>query len=145
MKAANGIQYLLLIGCRCTSVGESCPNLLTNPRGEEGNGGFVSLMIYWLTNLKRFNRRLFMQVNFLEPVWEVEQTKKVQECIPVGCIPSATVVVSKLGGSVCLGVCLHTVVSDREVPRGRVWPGGRTPPPPPLNRMTDMCKNITFP
>ena len=49
-----------------------------------------------------------------------------QECIPVGCVPSAAVTVS--GGWVSRGVC--------------VCPGGVHPP---VNRITDRCKNITFP
>ena len=98
-----------------------------------------------------------------------------QECIPVGCIPSASVTISGMGclprgcpprgcsprevsawgclprgclpggclpSRVCLGVCL-----------GVCLPRGCTPPAhrmlgykqPPVNRITDRCKNITFP
>ena len=45
-----------------------------------------------------------------------KETKK-QECIPLGCVPSAAVAVP--GRGVCL--------------------------PPPLDRITDTCKNITLP
>ena len=61
-----------------------------------------------------------------------------QECIPVGCVPSAAVAVS--------GVC---------VPRGCLPVGGGLPGGvsdigggvhlPPVDRMTDTCENITFP
>ena len=57
-----------------------------------------------------------------------------QECIPVGCVPSTAVAISR-------GVCSGGVCS---------WGGGWYPsmhwgrPPPPVNRMTDRCKNITF-
>ena len=60
-----------------------------------------------------------------------------QECIPVGCVSSATVAV--MGG--CLpgggGGCLP----------GRVClPGGGVSDTPlPVNRITDRCKDITFP
>ena len=45
-----------------------------------------------------------------------------QECIPVGCIPSAAV----------------------PFRGGGVWPGGYKPPPS-VDGMTDACENITFP
>ena len=48
-----------------------------------------------------------------------------QECIPVGCVPYATADVSGGGG-----------VSAR---------GCRGCTPPPMNIITDRCKNITFP
>ena len=54
-----------------------------------------------------------------------------QECIPVGCVPSAPVTAS-WGGGVCPGACLC---------RG-VLAGGVCPP---VNRITDRCKNITLP
>ena len=53
-----------------------------------------------------------------------------QECIPVGCVPA-----------------------DRRPYAGVCFPGGGGPPssrggllarPPPVNRMTDRCKNITL-
>ena len=88
-------------------------------------------------------------------------TQQKQECIPVGCVLSAAVAVcsgggvcSRVGlllegvsapGAVCLlwGVC---VCSGRGVCSwGAVYPSmhwGR--PPPPVERMTDRCKNITF-
>ena len=55
-----------------------------------------------------------------------------QECIPVGCVPSAAVAVSGGGEGEwpTVGVCL-------QVPLLELY----TPP----NRITDRCKNITFP
>ena len=50
-----------------------------------------------------------------------------QECIPVGCVPSAAVAVCP-GGSTRGGL-----------------PGGVLPDTPPCDRMTDRCKNITLP
>ena len=50
-----------------------------------------------------------------------------QECIPVGCVPPASVAV----GDVCLG----SAQGERCLPRGCT---------PPVNRMTDRCKNITL-
>ena len=72
-----------------------------------------------------------------------------QECIPVGCVPSAAVAVcwgvsalgvSAHGGCLPMGGCL---------PKGGVCPWGAYPSMhwgrhPPVNRMTDRCKNITF-
>ena len=56
-----------------------------------------------------------------------------QECIPVGCVPSAAVASPGEGG-ICPGGCL---------PRSCVCPGGVHHPP--VNRISDRCKNITFP
>ena len=55
-----------------------------------------------------------------------------QECIPLGCVPSAAVVGSG-EGCVCLVGCL---------PRRGVCLGGVHPP---VNWITDTCENITFP
>ena len=63
-----------------------------------------------------------------------------QECIPVGCVPSAA---GRLGGRVSVGGC----------PPGGVCPGGCLPGGvclggahlPPVDRMSDACENITFP
>ena len=71
---------------------------------------------------------------------ETQRTRTIskQECIPVGCVP---VVVYRTGvggghypgrgspGGLCLG--------ERGSLSGR--------PPPPVNRMTHRCKNITLP
>ena len=85
--------------------------------------------------------------------WHLNRFTISQECIPVGCVPSATVAFSG-------GVCLGGVCPGRCLPReGGVYPGGVCPRclprggclrggleyTPPVNRMTDRCKNITFP
>ena len=71
----------------------------------------------------------------------------LQECIPVGCVPSAAVAVCWGGVSArgclpggCLpgGVCLEGVCPGG-LPKCML---GYTPPP--VNRMTDVCENITF-
>ena len=61
-----------------------------------------------------------------------------QECIPVGCVPSAAITIS--GGGVCLGaqggggIC----VSQQST--------GQTPPPPLWTEfLTRACESITFP
>ena len=61
-----------------------------------------------------------------------QSKSNTQECIPVGCLPSAAVAV--------LCVC------GGGLPRGGgVFLGGRLPRHlPPVNRITDRCKNITF-
>ena len=61
-----------------------------------------------------------------------------QECIPGGCVPSATVAVCP--GGVCSGGCLVRGVSAL----GGGCPSMHWGRPPPVNRMTDRCKNITF-
>ena len=99
---------------------------------------------------------------FTRKIWvppTTETSKTQQECIPVGCVPSAVVTVPgdclpkgclpglclpargvfAQGGDVCLpGVCL---------PAGRVsaCQGVWQTPPSPVNSMTDTCKNITLP
>ena len=61
-----------------------------------------------------------------------------QECIPVGCVPSAAITIS---GGVCLGAQGRggMCVSQQST--------GQTPPPPPLwtEFLTHACENITFP
>ena len=54
-----------------------------------------------------------------------------QECIPVGCVPSAAVAV---GGGVCPGVSAQEVSAP-------VHAGIQ----PPVKRITDACENITLP
>ena len=68
-----------------------------------------------------------------------QQIALKQECIPVGCVPSAMAAVSGGVGA-----------SRGGASRGGVLPGGVVSQhalrqtPPPVNRMTDRCKNITF-
>ena len=54
-----------------------------------------------------------------------------QECIPVGCVPSAAVAVGGGGVVVCPG----------GLPGGGCLPHS---PLPPVDRMTDACENITL-
>ena len=98
---------------------------------------------------------------------------QLQECIPVGCVVpctsrllgavsarrgvwpgvsaqgrsargvSAQRVVSAQGGGVCPGGCLPGGgggVCPGGLPKGGIWQT-----PPPVNRITDRCKNITLP
>ena len=65
-------------------------------------------------------------------------TLEKQECIPVGCVPTASVAIS-WGGGVSWGgggggLCPDTLQVDTPSIR----------PPPPLNRMTHTCENINF-
>ena len=87
-------------------------------------------------------------------------TKKQQECIPVGCIPSAAVAVSRgvylvLGGVTGPGVYLvrgvHLVRGVPGpggwvylVPGGCTWSGGVPGQVLPHCGQTHACKNITF-
>ena len=89
----------------------------------------------------------------------------LQECIPVGCVPPACRPYPCMH---CAGGCLPREVSAGgwcvcpggewsarrvsawECPWGCVCPGGVSSrgcgkPPPPVNRLTDRCKNITLP
>ena len=65
-----------------------------------------------------------------------------QECIPVGCVPLQWT----LGGDVCpRGVCWGGVCWRGGCLLRSVCPGGVCQtPPPPVDRMTDRCKNITL-
>ena len=72
-----------------------------------------------------------------------------QECIPVGCVPSAAVAISggvsawgclPRGVSARWGVCLGGLSAQRGVSQHEL---GQTPLP--MNRITDACENITFP
>ena len=62
-----------------------------------------------------------------------------QECIPIGCLPSAAVAVS--GRVSSIGGCLPRVICLGEV----YTPGPRGRHPDPVDRMTDTCESITFP
>ena len=72
-----------------------------------------------------------------------QMAEEKQECIPAGCAPSTGVAIL-VGGGVCLEGCL---------PGGLcVCPGGGGVPAqgvvletPPVNRITERCKNITLP
>ena len=67
-----------------------------------------------------------------------------QDCIPVGCLPPACLPYPSMhcvGGS-AQGECLP----GRGSAQGGVCPGDVcVADPPPVNRMTDRCKNITLP
>ena len=72
--------------------------------------------------------------------WRIIETRYLvdfiylkQECIPVGCVPSAVVAVCLGVGGVCPGGCLS---------RGHVCPGDVHLPP---RGQTDACEFITFP
>ena len=97
---------------------------------------------------------------FKKIIFEKLRHSSKQECIPVGCVPSATVAICRgvpaLGGCLFWGGCLlqgvpalggacsrGCLVQGVSAPRGWWYPSmhsGR----PPVNRMTDRCKNITF-
>ena len=99
--------------------------------------------------------------------------ESIQECIPVGCIPSNAVAVC-WGEGVCLprgwcgvwgsaggkgcppGGCLSSVVSaggcltrgclpSGGVCLGGICPGGLSARHQPVDKMTDRCNNITLP
>ena len=72
------------------------------------------------------------------------ETSHEQECIPVGCFPPAAVAVPDGG--------LHQAPPpppEEAHPREEATPPRRKHPPggstPPVNRMTNRCKNITLP
>ena len=78
-----------------------------------------------------------------------------QECIPVGCVLSAALAVSPATHAPCHACQLHHATSPFAIhtpfathaPFITHGPSFAThdPAPLPLNRITDMCKNITFP
>ena len=77
----------------------------------------------------------------------------IQECIPVGCLPPACCP----GGCLVLGGCLlpregeeGCLVWGGVCSQGGDWSGDGIPActeadSPPVNRITDTCKNITLP
>ena len=80
-------------------------------------------------------------------------THREQECIPVGCVPSAAVgvcwrggVCSRWGGLLPGRVsALGSVCSWGDVCYRGVYPSMHWGRRPPVNRMTYRCKNIIFP
>ena len=99
-----------------------------------------------------FRRTLLSFATFVLPNFLQWPSREGGVC-PGGCLPRG---LSALGVSAYMGVCLGGVCLVGCLPRGMCLPGcvclggvclvGCTlPPPPPVNRMTDACKNITFP
>ena len=106
---------------------------------------------------------------FVHNVKKTVLTNTKQQCILVGCVPSATVAVCWGEGGACSRAEVSAPGAGVPVPRGcllrggwgcLLWgvpaPGGSAPgwgcgisactePDPPVDRMTDRCKNITFP
>ena len=82
-----------------------------------------------------------------------ETTKLKQECIPVGCVPSAAVAVSPATHTPCYACPSATPPPMPHMRPCHAHPLPHTPamhvPPAmralPVNRITDKCKNITFP
>ena len=78
---------------------------------------------------------------------------KEQEYIPVGCVPPASVATSPASMPPTMHAPCHTPPPC--TPRlpcmppathgPPLWMPPATQPPPPVNRITDRCKNITFP
>ena len=103
---------------------------------------------------KSWIRTCFLTAQFLTHyrrgfVWRACRHSRRQECTPVGCVPSVAV-------AMCIPACTGQGVSAR----GCVCPGGCLPEGclpggvypdmhwsrhPPVDRMTDRCKNITIP
>ena len=72
----------------------------------------------------------------------------LQESIPVGCVPPACEpyvgVVPSLRGVPPIAVC-HLLGDGGAIPRWAPQEVTSWNPPPPVNRITDRCKNITLP
>ena len=94
---------------------------------------------------ERFDRVVYCDIN------KTIQDKQKQECIPVGCVPAAHWPYAAVffPGGVCLVLGGSPCQGGLPGPGG--WgvfslPGGpaRRPPSPPVNRITDTCKNITL-
>ena len=86
-----------------------------------------------ISSQKVFKSKNRMEYNIVNYISWHDFTRK-QECIPVGCVPSAAVAItvcpgggSAQGGGVCPGESVYGGVH------------------PPVDRMTDRCKNITLP
>ena len=134
--------------------------MLASGRGSNRSHPCYSLKYYLPSNSQyNYSEKIFYFVYFTHI--------PIQECIPVGCVPSAAVAVCWRGVSASVHAGIHTLPLGPGHPRAWAWipptpwawtwtpPLGRhpqarvwTPPwadtPPPMNRMTDRCKNITF-
>ena len=155
-------QYRCLCWCRAvwthhyasenvTPSGELVTSFSSNVRTEYGKNSynydidlilllllhnFVSVEMTILKRQPQVNGRsfpyfIFLWITFL--FTKINRNVK-QECIPVGCIPPA---LPPYGGSLC-----DRDPPDRNPPPGQIPPWTETPP---VNRITDRCKNITFP
>ena len=102
-----------------------------------------------------------LSVLAFDKMFENHRHQSIQECIPVGCVPPAR---RPHPGMQCLevylprgvylpgGTCWGCICRGLYLPGGVHLPGGCTCPPegvpaqvlPPVNRMRDRCKNITF-
>ena len=82
-------------------------------------------------------RRIFrFSINSISIHISHRKLQRKQECIPVGCVPSAAM-------TVCRGGCLPRGVSAGRCLFGGVFQGVSARHP--VNRITDRCENITFP
>ena len=69
-----------------------------------------------------------------------------QECIPVGCIPSAAVAARGVCIPACTGQgCIPACTGQGGVYLGGICPKGCLPHTSPVNRITDAYENITLP
>ena len=99
--------------------------------------------------------------------WTLKKNTSRQVCIPVGCLPTTAVAISQGAGAD--PPPRQTDIAPRQTPLGQTHPlfttplyhtpplyttslsipqtlpSIPTPTPPPVGRMTESCKNITFP
>ena len=81
-----------------------------------------------MSDYRKYNQKKAKGKKWLLVIFNLQQ-----ECIPaVGYVPSAAVAICAQGGVYPRGVCLGGCVCQ-------------IPPPPPVDRMRDRCKNITLP
>ena len=101
-------------------------------------------------NIYLHSTGVLLQLNGSEPLVPVTNIYKKldytneQECIPVGCVPSAIVAVCWLeGGCLLRGGMGGTCFGGVPAPGGGGIPACTETDPPPCGQ-TDRCKNITF-
>ena len=93
----------------------------------------------------KFDQRTYISAR-IYVLWFDLKIKK--ECIPVGCVPPAAMVISPATHTSplpCMPPAMHAAPPTMQTPPAMHASPCHARPPPPVNRITDACEHITLP